>query len=58
MKGICGVRDADISNRERPLMAHLRRSANVSNERKPDSQRSRVELQSLFQLQTFVNQRH
>jgi hypothetical protein len=27
-------------------------------ERKPDSQRSTVELQSLFQLQTFVNQRH
>ncbi|MFT6835728.1 MAG: REP element-mobilizing transposase RayT [Francisellaceae bacterium] len=27
------VRDADISNRERPLMAHLRRSANGSNER-------------------------
>jgi hypothetical protein len=27
-------------------------------ERKTDSQRSRVELQSLFQLQTFVNQRH
>jgi hypothetical protein len=28
--------DADISNRERPLMAHLRRSANGSNERGAD----------------------
>jgi hypothetical protein len=31
---------------------------NVSKERKPDSQRSLVELQFLFQLQILFNQRH